>query len=73
MSNRIANALQPSLARVGQFVHCARTTWTLVNAVIAVVAGISTLNMAVANAGLATLNELASPIIQQFARLSRQA
>jgi hypothetical protein len=31
------------------------------------------LNMAVANTGLATLNEVTSPLIQQFGRMGRQA
>jgi hypothetical protein len=39
---------------------------------IAVVAGISTLNMMVANVGMATINEFASPITQQFARFGRE-
>jgi hypothetical protein len=73
MSNVIATAVQQSGGRIAQAGHYARIGWTLVNAVIAVIAGISTLNMAVANTGMATLNEVASPLMQQFARLGRQA
>jgi hypothetical protein len=73
MSNVITTAMQQSGGRLAQVGHYARTMWTLCNAVIAVVAGISTLNMAVANTGMATLNEVASPFMQQFARLGRQA
>ncbi len=49
----------------------ARTIWTIANAMIAVVAGISTLNMAVANTGMATLNEVASPILEQLSSFER--
>ena len=52
-------------ARVGS---CLRTTWTLGSAVIAVIAGVSTLNMVSANYGMATLNEIASPFTQYFGR-----
>ena len=72
MSNEITT-LQQSGGRFAQLGHYAWTTWTLCNAVVAVVAGVSTLNMAVANTGMATLNEVASPFMQQFARLGRQA
>jgi hypothetical protein len=72
MSSEI-KTLQQSGGRFAQVGHYARTTWTLCNAVIAVVAGVSTLNMAVANTGMATLNHVTSPLLQQFARLGRQA
>ena len=73
MSNMIATAVQQSGSRIAQAGHYARVGWTLVNAAVAVIAGISTLNMVVANIGMATLNEVASPIMQQLARLGRQA
>lgn len=53
------------LARFGT---CLRTTWALGSAVVAVIAGISTLNMVSANHGMATLNEIASPFTQYFGR-----
>jgi hypothetical protein len=71
--NNVITTLQQSGGRFAQIGHYARTTWTLCNAVIAVVAGVSTLNMAVANTGMATLNEVASPVMQQFTRFGRQA
>jgi hypothetical protein len=73
MSDVITTTVQLSGGRIAQAGHYARTAWTLVNAVIAVVAGISTLNLAIANTGMATLNEAASPFMQQFARMGRQA
>jgi len=73
MSNVITTAVQQTSSRIAQASHYARIGWTLVNAVIAVIAGISTLNLAVANTGMATLNEVASPLMQQFARLGRPA
>ena len=42
-------------------------------ALIAVIGGISTLNMVVAHLGVATLNDVASPFLQQLARFGRQA
>jgi hypothetical protein len=53
--------------------HYGRTSWSLVNAVIAVVAGISTSNLAVADCGFATISELASPLMQQFGGAEREA
>jgi hypothetical protein len=73
MSNVITTAIQQSSGRISQVGHYARTTWTLAIAVIAVIAGITTLNMVVANLGVATLNEIASPFMQQLARMGRQA
>ena len=72
MSNVITNAVQQSGSRIGQAGHYARVGWTLLNAVIAVIAGISTLNMAVANTGMATINEFASPLMQQLAQMGRE-
>jgi hypothetical protein len=73
MSNVITTAIQQSGGRIAQVGHYARTTCTLAIAVLAVIAGITTLNMVVANLGVATLNEVASPFIEQFACLGRQA
>jgi hypothetical protein len=73
MTTLITTALQQSGHRVAVAGHYARTTWSLVNAVIAIIAGITTLNMIVANSGIATVNEVASPILQQFARIGREA
>ncbi len=58
---------------MGQMAYCARTGWTVTLAVIAVIGGISTLNMTIAHLGMATLNEVASPFVQQLARLGREA
>jgi len=73
MTNVITTMVQQSGGRVATAGHYARTTWSLANAVIAIIAGISTLNMVVAHIGISTVNEFASPILQQFARLGRQA
>jgi hypothetical protein len=70
MSNVITMAIERSGGRIAQ---AGRIGWTLAIAVIAVVAGISTLNMVVANFGVATLHEVASPFMQQLARIGRQA
>jgi hypothetical protein len=68
--SKVITTTSGRFAKVG---HYTRTVWTLGNAVIAVIAGLSTLNIAVANTGMATLNEAASPFLQHFARLGRQA
>jgi hypothetical protein len=72
MSSLFTTAIQQSGGRIPQVGHYARTTWTLALAVIAMIAGISTLNMLVANMGVAALHEVASPIMQQLARFGRQ-
>jgi uncharacterized membrane protein len=72
MMTAITAALQQVGGRTAQTGYFVRQTWTLCSAMIAVVAGISTLNMMVANMGMATISEFASPITQQFARLGRQ-
>ena len=53
-----------------QYVH---TAWMVVVAVVAVVVGFSTLNMMLADSGLAVLNEHAAPVMTFCARLTRQA
>ena len=58
---------------VATFGHGVRTAWMFGGAVIAVVVGVSTLNMISANYGMATLNEIASPLFEQFGRSDRQA
>ena len=73
MNNVIAETAQQTTGRLMIAGHYLRTSWALVNAVIAVVAGLSTLNMPVADAGMATINQVASPLMQQFARMGRQA
>jgi hypothetical protein len=73
MSSVITTAIEQSGGRCAQLGHYTRTAWTLFHAVIAVIAGVSTLNMAVANTGMATLSEVASSFQQQFARFGRQA
>jgi hypothetical protein len=73
MTNLISVMIQQSSGRVAQAAQYARTGWTLANAVVAIVAGISTLNLAVAHIGVATLNDVASPFVQQLVRVGRQA
>jgi hypothetical protein len=72
MTNLLSKMLQSS-GRAAQAAQYARIGWTLANAVVAIVAGISTLNLAVAHLGMAALNEVASPFMQQLARIGRQA
>jgi hypothetical protein len=72
MSDVITTAMQQSGGRIAPVGYYARMIWTLTIAVIAVIAGITTLNMVVANLGVATLNEVASPFMQQLARMGRQ-
>jgi uncharacterized membrane protein len=72
MMTVITATLQQVGAWAVQFGYCARQTWTLCSALIAVIAGISTLNMVVANLGMATISEFASPLTQQIARFGRQ-
>ncbi len=69
MNNVIAETAQQTGGRLMMASYYLRTSWGLVNAVIAVVAGLSTLNMAVADAGMATLNEAAS----RFVRSAQEA
>lgn len=65
-------AFQQCTGRMAQAAEYARTGWTITLAVIAVIGGISTLNMTIAHLGMATLNEVASPFMQQVARLGRE-
>ena len=52
--------------------HHARTAWMLVGAAVAVVAGFATLNLLLADNGLAVLNEHATPYLPFLSRLTRQ-
>jgi hypothetical protein len=60
-------------ARPPRVTHYAHAGWRLVSAVVAVIAGFSTLNMTLADSGLASLNEQATPFTSLFARLLRQS
>jgi len=73
MTNPISPFLQQSSGHAAQAACYARTGWTVTMALIAVIGGISTLNMVVAHLGVATLNDVASPFLQQLARFGRQA
>ena len=73
MTSIVTTAFQQCSGRIGQTVEYARTGWTVATAVVAVIGGISTLNLTIAHLGLATLNDVASPFMQQFARLGREA
>ena len=57
----------------GRALQYAHLTWMVAVAAIAVVVGFSTLNMMLADSGLAVLNEHAAPFMTLFARLTRQA
>lgn len=56
----------------GRAMQYAHLTWMLALAAIAVVVGFSTLNMILADSGMAVLNEHAAPFMTFFARLTRQ-
>ena len=71
MSHMIAAAVEQASGRGTLLMHYARTVGTGVWAMIAVVAGLSTLNMAVAESGLLTLNEMFEPVLQ-FVGIGRQ-
>ncbi len=73
MTSIITTAFQQCTGRLGQAADYARTGWTVAMAVVAVIGGISTLNMTIAHLGMATLNEVASPFMEQLARLGREA
>lgn len=66
IDNSATNPLQRG--RSAQLGHCVRTTMAVGSALVAVIAGVSTLNMVTANRGIATLNEIASPFMQYFSR-----
>ena len=73
MTNIFTAAFQQCTARVAQVVYCVRIGWTVTLALFAVIGGISTLNLTIAHLGMATLNEVASPFMQQLARFGREA
>ena len=55
----------------GRITQHAHVTWMLSVATVAVVVGFATLNMMLADSGLAVLNEHAAPFMTLFARLTR--
>ncbi len=73
MTGFLTATLQQCTGRMTQAAYWARTGWTVALAVVAVIGGISTLNMPIAHLGMATLNEVASPFMQHLARLGREA
>jgi hypothetical protein len=73
MTGFITTTIQQCTGRIGQAAEYARTGWAVAMALIAVIGGISTLNLTIAHLGMATLNDVASPFMQQFARLGREA
>ena len=73
MTGLLTATLQQCTGRMTQAAYCVRTGWTVALAVVAVIGGISTLNMPIAHLGMATLNEVASPFMQQLARIGREA
>lgn len=52
--------------------HHARIAWMLVGATVAVVAGFATLNLILADNGMAVLHEHAAPLLPFLSRLTRQ-
>lgn len=56
----------------GFFAHQAHTVWVVLHAVIAVLVGFATLNLFLADSGMAVLNEHAAPYLPFLARLTRQ-
>jgi len=52
--------------------HYAHLAWMLLNAAVAVVVGFSTLNMMLADSGMAVLNEHAAPLTTFIGRLTKQ-
>jgi hypothetical protein len=58
----------------GRFVlHHARTGWMLLSAMVAVIAGVVTLNLILTDSGMAILNHHLSPLMSHVTRLTRQA
>jgi len=53
-------------------VHHARTSWMLASALMAVVAGIATLNLILTDSGMAILNHHLGPLMAHLSRLNRQ-
>lgn len=56
----------------GPLGHYAHTVWHVAGAFISVIAGWSTLNVPLADSGLAVLNHHAGPILAYLAKLTRQ-
>jgi len=70
--NEVAAAEQQSGRSGNWLAHYAHYAWMVVHAVFAVVVGFSTLNMTLADSGLAVLNEHAAPYMTLLARLTRR-
>jgi len=73
MTGLITTTFQQCTGRIAHAAEYARTGWTIALALIAVIGGISTLNLTIAHLGMATLNDVASPFMQQLVRLGREA
>ncbi len=73
MTGFITATVQQCTGRMARAIYFARAGWNVTLAVIAVIGGISTLNLTIAHLGMATLNEVASPFMQHLARIGREA
>ncbi|HUN89334.1 MAG TPA: hypothetical protein VMU28_11110 [Terriglobales bacterium] len=69
MSTALATTTQKKM-RLGT--HQAHIAWMLVLATVAVVAGFATLNLFLADSGMAVLNEHAGPYLPFLSRVTRQ-
>jgi hypothetical protein len=67
----LAITTEQQAGRRGRATHYAYTGWRLLSATAAVVAGFSTLNMTLADSGLAMLQEHTAPITSMLARFTR--
>lgn len=70
--NRVSTAEQQASGRGNVVMHYAHTTWMLVLAVTAVGVGFATVNMMLADSGMAVLNHHAAPVMTFIGRLTRQ-
>jgi len=68
----MSGALTTTRKKRGLATHHAHTAWMLAGAAVAVVAGFATLNLFLADSGMAVLNEHAAPYLPFLARLTRQ-
>jgi len=68
----MSGALTTTTQKQKIMTHHAHTAWMLVGAVIAVTVGFATLNMLLADNGMAVLNEHATPYLPFLSRLTRQ-
>ena len=67
----MSGALTTTRQKQERVTHHARTAWMLVGAVVAVTVGFATLNLFLADNGLAVLNEHATPYLPFLSRLTR--